>query len=184
MITPGSGTRSAHRSAAQPAPPQVGPPKGGLPELGLPELRALRRAALREERDLSFVRRLLQGRIDILQAERRRRIAQEPGLLDQLPRILADGPSRQRSSARHVTLGTPLSEEYRQLTEEMLGQVELSDLSALDDDELHDALGRLARWEAHVSRRRQELHRTADGCGAEIARRYREGEAQVDDLLS
>jgi hypothetical protein len=155
-----------------------------LGTLGLSELRILRRAAQREEADLSFVRRLLQGRIDILQAERRRRVGREPELLDQLPRILADGPSRQRSSARHVTLGTPASEEYRRLAEEMLGEVELSDLSRLDDDELHDALGRLARWEAEVSRRRQELHRTADGCGAEIARRYREGEAQVDDLLS
>ncbi|RBM17854.1 ABC transporter substrate-binding protein [Streptomyces sp. PT12] len=174
MITPGSGTRSAPWNATRPE----------LAELSLPELRTLRRAAQREEADLSFVRRLLQGRIDILEAERRRRVTQEPGPLDQLPRILADGPSRHRSSARHVTLGTPLSEEYRQLTEEMLGEVELSDLTALDDDELMDALGRLARWEARVSRRRQALHRRADDCGAEIARRYREGEAQVDDLLS
>ncbi|MDT0343370.1 RsiG family protein [Streptomyces litchfieldiae] len=174
MITPGPGTRSVHRDAARP----------DLSALRLAELRELRRAAQREEADLSFVRRLLQGRIDILQAERRRRVTQEPGPLDQLPVILADGPSRQRSSARHVTLGTPSSEEYRLLAEEMLGEVELSDLSALGDDGLHDALGRLARWEAEVSRRRQALHRTADHCGAEIARRYREGEAQVDDLLS
>jgi hypothetical protein len=27
------------------------------------------------------------------------------------------------------------------------------------------------------------IQRTADGCSAEIARRYREGEAQVEDLL-
>ncbi|WP_394814897.1 RsiG family protein [Streptomyces millisiae] len=155
-----------------------------LRALRLAELRELRRSAQREEADLSFVRRLLQGRIDILEAERRRRIAPEVGLLDQLPRILADPPSRQRSSARHVTLSTPASEEYRRLAEEMLGEVELSDLSGLNDEVLHNALARLARWEAEVSRRRQALHRTADGCGAEIARRYREGEAQVDDLLS
>ncbi|UCM89611.1 RsiG family protein [Streptomyces marincola] len=174
MITPGPGTCSAPRETTQ----------AELRRLRLPELRELRRAAQREEAELSFVRRLLQGRIDILQAERRRRAAHAPALLDQLPRILADGPSRQRSSARHVTLGTPASEEYRLLAEEVLGEVELSDLTALDDDVLRDALGRLARCEAEVSRRRQALHRTADGCGAEIARRYREGEAQVDDLLA
>ena len=43
--------------------------------------------------------------------------------------------------------------------------------------------GRLIRYEQQVSRRRQELQRTADDCSAEIARRYRDGEAQVDDLL-
>ena len=32
--------------------------------LGLPELRALRRSAQQEEADLSYLRRLLQGRID------------------------------------------------------------------------------------------------------------------------
>ncbi len=174
MITPGPGMRSALREAEQPE----------LRRLSLRELRELRRAAQHEEADLSFVRRLLQGRIDILEAERRRRVAQEPALLDQLPRILADGPSAQRSSARHVTLGMPASEEYRLLAEEMLGEVALSDLTSLDDEVLRDALGRLARCEAQVSRRRQSLHRTADGCGAEIARRYRDGEAQVDDLLS
>ena len=41
----------------------------------------------------------------------------------------------------------------------------------------------LERHEQQVSRRRQRLQRTADECSAEIARRYREGEAQVDDLL-
>ncbi|KAB8167003.1 ABC transporter substrate-binding protein [Streptomyces sp. 3MP-14] len=155
-----------------------------LRAMSLAQLRELRRSAQREEADLSFVRRLLQGRIDILQAEARRRGGQDAGLLDQLPHILADGPSRHRSSARHVTLATPASERYRRLAEEVLAEVELSDLSALDDGELTTALARLAQCEERVSRHRQELHRTADGCGAEIARRYREGEVRVDDLLS
>ncbi len=66
----------------------------------------------------------------------------------------------------------------------MLAEVELSDLTARTDDELHDAMGRLVRYEQQVSRRRQDLQRTADDCSTEIARRYREGEAQVDDLLA
>lgn len=173
----------ASAQSRQPCPARPGPAPAELRTLRLPELRALRRAALREEADLSFVRRLLQGRIDILQAERRRRAGQDAGLLDRLPQILADGPSRQRSS-RHVTLSTPAGTEYRRLAEEMLTEVELSDLTALTDAELSAALGRLARCETQVSRCRQTLHETADGCSAEIARRYREGEAQVDDLLS
>ncbi|MEW5352355.1 ABC transporter permease [Streptomyces sp. 16-176A] len=206
--------------------PDAGPAEPGLTASSLPELRALRRRAQRDEADLSYVRRLLQGRIDILRAELARRGAQagtgaatasgtgsgagdeseggagaEAGagaagagltsvvhagqgpVVDRLAEILKDAPARQRSSARHVTLGTPQSEEVRRLAAEMLGEVELSDLDARTDLELRAAMGRLVRYEQQVSRRRQRLQRTADDCSAEIARRYRDGEAQVDDLL-
>ena len=161
-------------------------PEGGQPELGalrLPELRTLRRESQRDEADLSYVRRLLQGRIDILRAELARRRGPEAPVVDRLSEILADAPSPQRSSARHVTLSTPRSAEYRRLAAETLAEVELSDLDARTDEELHTAMGRLVRYEQQVSRRRQRLQRTADDTSAEIARRYREGEAQVDDLL-
>ncbi|MCC3768998.1 hypothetical protein K6I34_001033 [Streptomyces sp. UNOC14_S4] len=157
--------------------------------LSLAELRALRRAAQQDEADLSYVRRLLQGRIDILRAELARRAS--PGspvmarlVVERLSEILADDPSTQRSSARHVRLGTPHSAEYRRLAEDMLAEVELSDLDARTDDELHEGKRRLEAFERQVSVRRAGLQRTADDCSAEIARRYREGEAQVDDLLS
>ncbi|MFE9507601.1 aerial mycelium formation protein [Streptomyces anthocyanicus] len=169
-------------------------PQGDLTALSLPELRTLRRDAQREEADLSYVRRLLQGRIDILRAELAGRGPATPSssvvttaatgsVVERLSEILADAPARQRSSARHVTLATPRSEECRRLAAEMMGEVELSDLTARTDVELTAGMGRLVRYEQQVSRSRQRLQRTADGCSAEIARRYREGEAQVDDLL-
>ncbi|MFF4486837.1 aerial mycelium formation protein [Streptomyces sp. NPDC001544] len=173
------------------------PPEPDLTRLSLPELRALRRDAQRDEADLSYVRRLLQGRIDILRAELARRDPKPPvaagdgprdatvmaSVVSRLPEILTDAPARHRSSARHVTLGTPHNEEYRRLAADMLAEVELSDLQARTDAELGAAMGRLVRYEQQVSGRRQHLQRTADDCGAEITRRYREGEAQVDDLL-
>jgi hypothetical protein len=163
----------------------VKPPEPDLTVLSLPELRTLRRDAQRDEADLSYVRRLLQGRIDILRAELARRSpAGAASVVERLPEILTDAPARQRSSARHVTLGTPQSEEYRLLAAEMLAEVELSDLQARTDVELNTAMGRLVRYEQQVSGRRQRLQRTADDCGAEITRRYRDGEAQVDDLLT
>jgi hypothetical protein len=156
-----------------------------LSALRLDELRALRRDAQRDEADLSYVRRLLQGRIDILRAELARRGGRTAaeGVMERLPEILTDAPARQRSSARHVTVGTPHGEEYRRLAADMLAEVELSDLTARTDDELVAGMGRLVRYEQQVSRQRQQLQRTADECSSEIARRYREGEAQVDDLL-
>ena len=160
---------------------------GARPDLGtlsLPELRTLRRDAQRDEADLSYVRRLVQGRIDILRAELARRRDPESPVVDRLSEILADAPSPHRSSARHVTLSTPRGDEYRRLAAETFAEIELSDLDARTDEELHTAMGRLVRCEQQVSRRRHRLQRTADGCGAEIARRYRDGEAHVDDLLA
>ncbi|MFE9807280.1 AmfC protein [Streptomyces sp. NPDC005227] len=185
------------RTDSGPLPADAGRP--GLGVLRLPELRTLRREAQRNEADLSYVRRLLQGRIDITRAELARRgqrrmpaatsghrpflPAREPSVVERLSEILTDAPARHRSSARHVTVGTPHSEEYRALAADMLAEVELSDLDARTDEELSAGLGRLVRYEQQVSRQRQQLQRTADDCSAEIARRYREGEAQVDDLL-
>ncbi|MFF9865448.1 ABC transporter substrate-binding protein [Streptomyces sp. NPDC013953] len=194
MSTPGAGQSPSHavhhvhlrppgqRTSAESVLPEVRPPD--LKALRLPELRALRRDAHGDEADLSYVRRLLQGRIDILRAELGRRGGAQVPVVDRLSEILADTPSRHRSSARHVTVSTPRGEAFRRLAAEMLGEVELSDLTARTDEELRAAMGRLARYEQQVSRRRQELQRTADDCSAEIARRYREGEAQVDDLLT
>ncbi|WUH91800.1 hypothetical protein OG900_17900 [Streptomyces sp. NBC_00433] len=179
-----------------PAPrgPLADTPAAGLGDLDLAALRTLRGDAQREEADLSYLRRLLHGRIDILRAELSRRAGASasaegaPGgpegpVLDRLPEILADGPSRVRS-ARHVTLGTPLSPRVQRLAADMLAEVELSDLDARTDPELHAAMGRLARHEQQVSGRRQRLQQSVDDCSAEITRRYREGEAHIDDLLA
>lgn len=178
----------AAAAAAATVPEQTGG-DAGFGGLRLPELRTLRRDAQRDEADLSYVRRLVQGRIDILRAElARRRDPEAPvedaAVVSRLSEILADTPSRHRTSARHVTLTTPRGDEFRQLAAENLAEVELSDLEARTDEELHTAMGRLVRYEQQVSRRRHHLQRTADDCGAEIARRYRDGEAQVDDLLA
>ena len=198
MSAPGAGQtpagirRAGGGTAVRPPMQRSGEPgsaaaaRPDLAGLRLPELRALRRDAQGDEADLSYVRRMLQGRIDILRAELARRAdpaAPEVDRLSELSEILADAPSQLRTSARHVTMSTPRGEEYRLLAAEMLSEVELSDLGARTDDELHAAMGRLAGYEQQVSQRRQQLQRTADDCSAEIARRYREGEAQVDDLL-
>lgn len=177
LLRPPKQRGSAHETPAAAEPP---PP---LKTLTLPEVRVLRRRAQQDEADLSYVRRLLQGRIDILQAELTHRTDPSSPLLDLLPQILADSPSQHRSSARHVTVGTPQGDEYRKLAEGMLDEVGLSDLTARTDSELHRAMARLVQYEEQVSRRRQALQHMADDCSKEIARRYREGEAQVDDLL-
>jgi hypothetical protein len=179
--------------AAAPGPPAIG-------QLGLAQLRTLRRDAQEQEADLSYLRRLLHGRMDILRAELERRPAAEllagatgpagaaggdaRALLDRLPAILTDAPSTVRSSARHVTLGPPRGEQYQVQADALMGDVRLADLAAHPAEDLLAALERLRAHEREVSGRRQILQRTTDDCSAEIARRYREGEARVDDLLA
>ncbi|MFF3069742.1 ABC transporter substrate-binding protein [Kitasatospora sp. NPDC057936] len=168
-----------------------------LERLGLDQLRILRRETLEQEADLSYLRRLLHGRMDILRAELDRRPggrsraagaggAEGPSgdLLDRLPAILTDAPSTVRRSARHVTLGPPRGHESQLEADALMGDVQLADLPAHPAAELLAALDRLRAHEQEVSGRRQRLLRTADGCNAEITRRYRDGEARVDDLLA
>ncbi|MBO1416011.1 AmfC protein, partial [Streptomyces sp. FH025] len=168
-----------------------------LERLGLDQLRILRRETLEQEADLSYLRRLLHGRMDILRAELDRRPGggparsagtgraeaadEEPGreLLDRLPAILTDAPSSVRRSARHVTLGPPRTQESQLEADALMGDVQLADLAAHPAEELLAALERLRAHEREVSGRRQRLLRTADGCNAEITRRYRDGEARV-----
>src|SRR3954454_3278630 len=83
------------------------PPEPDLAVLSLPALRTLRRDAQRDEADLSYVRRLLQGRIDILRGELGRRspagatavvTVEEASVVERLSEILTDAPARHRSS--------------------------------------------------------------------------------------
>ncbi|MGW2375681.1 RsiG family protein [Kitasatospora sp. NPDC001683] len=198
--------RSGQVAQAPGAPSRAAGPDGepDLERLGLDQLRILRRETLEQEADLSYLRRLLHGRMDILRAELDRRpgggpahparadghsapaAGGEPGgdLLDRLPAILTDAPSTVRRSARHVTLGPPRTQESQLEADALMGDVQLADLAAHPAEELLAALERLRAHEREVSGRRQRLLRTADGCNAEITRRYRDGEARVDDLLS
>ncbi|MFI6849793.1 ABC transporter substrate-binding protein [Kitasatospora sp. NBC_00085] len=179
---------------SRPAAGKEGEPE--LERLGLAQLRTLRRETLEQEADLSYLRRLLHGRMDILRAELDRRpgtavrtaaggeIPVGGALLDRLPAILTDAPSTVRRSARHVTLGPPRGQQSQLEADELMGDVQLADLAAHPEAELLAALDRLRAHEREVSGRRQRLLRTADGCSAEITRRYRDGEARVEDLLA
>lgn len=161
--------------------------------LDLEAVRNRRRAAQQEESDLSYLRRVLHGRIDILRAELGRRAAEGTApaaadgrsapLVQQLSEILSEhrGPAR---GSRHVSVHPPRTERYRARVERVLADAGLSDLTALTDAELLAAIEDLAGYENEVSMRRLELQREADLCGQEIARRYREGEARVEDLLA
>lgn len=158
----------------------------GLPGLPLAEVRRRRAEAEQEEADVSYVRRLVHGRMDIIGAERARRASGTAGssLVESLPSILADDARPPaRGLGRHAPMEPSWVAEHRRYVEALVADVDLSDVTARTDEELARALERFAEEERSLSQKRRAIHAVIDACTAEIARRYREGEADVSALL-
>jgi len=158
----------------------------GLATLPMDEVRQLRKEAEQEETDLSYLRRLLQGRLDILRAELGRRSGTTTGdLVDSLPQILADEgtTSSPRGLGRHIAAEPSRADSHRRHVEALVADVDLSNPAAHDEASLRRAVEALEREEQEVSDKRRAVQGVMDASTAEITRRYREGAADVSDLL-
>ena len=158
----------------------------GLGELSLKQLRERRDDAAQEETDLSYLRRLLHVRIDIVRAEQQRRsTGGQRSIVDQLATILSDNALRPaRGSGRYQELEPTRAGEHRRQAEALVGNTDLSDVGSLADDKLADTLRVYAEEESSVSQRRREVQIVVDLFNAEIAARYAKGSASVDELLA
>lgn len=152
-------------------------------------VRAERTAISAFEDQISYVRRLVQGRMDILTAEQRRRLTGEEhdlsSLVHDLPGILSEG-GHTGVSGRLAAVLDPGEVDIR-LAERMSDAAPdslLTGLTEASDDELTTAQERLAALEHDVSQQRRACHVALDRLGAEMVRRYRDGEANIDTLLS
>lgn len=153
----------------------------GIP---LSVLRDRRAAATAEESDLSYLRRMLHGRIDIIEAESARRAdGDESPLMAKLAEILRDPPSSRVASVRYLPIDTAAAGEYRNELEAALSDLAVPDLAGCSDAALREAAEALHRYEREVSDLRRRVQFITDECAAELGRRYRVGEAAIDDLL-
>jgi hypothetical protein len=151
------------------------------------DIRSMRAECQDVETGLSFLRRVVQGRLDIVAAELRRR--EEGGdpadialLVEQLPTILGDHLRAPGNGRLPSTLGPG------HVDEELQGRVDtavtaLDDLVALTTDDLVATGEQLSALEGEISGRRRELFDRIDALQAELTRRYRTGEASVESLL-
>jgi hypothetical protein len=157
-----------------------------LGELTLGEVRARRDDAAQEETDLSYLRRLLHARIDIVRAEQqRRRDGGSAPVVAELARILtpnAVGPAT--GSGRFQTLEPSRAQAHHRAVEALVADVDLSDVGSLSSEQLDTALQAYRTEEASVSRRRREVQDVMDTFNAEIGARYASGAASVDELLA
>ncbi|MEO6822476.1 MAG: aerial mycelium formation protein [Candidatus Nanopelagicales bacterium] len=157
----------------------------GIPELSLPELRERRKEAEQEEADLSFLRRMLHGRIDIVRAEQRRREPSSDGVavVDELPAIFAEERTT-RGLGRFMHVEPSRVDEHRRDVEALVADAVISDVSHRTDVELARALVSLRAHESDVSDVRRQVQQVVDALTAELAGRYRDGGASVDELLA
>jgi hypothetical protein len=164
----------------------------GLEQRELAEVRTLRKEAEQEEADLSYLRRMLQGRLDLLRAEQARRSTGEDAppatddraLAARLAAVLADPSRASHGLGRHLSVEPSRVDEHRRQVEQVIADVGVSDVRGQSDDELTEAVARLEEFERNVSRNRRRVQEVMDRCTAEIGRRYTAGEANVDDLLA
>ncbi|MGH9094876.1 MAG: aerial mycelium formation protein [Acidimicrobiales bacterium] len=161
-----------------------------LEDLPLPEVRARRGAATEVETGLSYLRRLIQGRLDIVAAERDRRAAgQAEGdvadLVERLPGILSDHVRAPGLGRLPSTMGPgEVDEALLAELDRLVPPEDLSHLGNLSDEQLATVVSGVDGLEQNVSRRRKALFDVIDRLQAEIVRRYRTGEANVDNLLA
>jgi hypothetical protein len=153
--------------------------------LPLDELRSLRASLQHDDDAVSYVRRLAQARLDLIEAELRRRSRDDdPAVItSELPAILGShltgGPARPPRPAEDAS-DHPLALELEQLWGEHGG----ADLPSLDEDELVALRTDLRIFEQTRSKERKELFGRIDALSAELVRRYREGEADIEGLLA
>lgn len=148
-----------------------------LEEIDLDELRERRDLSRAEREYLSYLRRLLQGRRDILQAEleRRRRGGDEESLLELVAAILADAPTGpSRGEAPVFTIPDDEINLARRRVERLVSDSRLSDLPALVDEELEEAITLIDEEERNLSDLRSRVIQVHDSLQAELVRRYRD----------
>jgi hypothetical protein len=149
----------------------------GIEDRSLTQIRSMRTECQQIEVAQSYLRRLIQGRLDIVHT-----YLEHPGsdalrdlgaLVNDLPLILSSG-TRRSSGIEHLTAEL----------DTILGADEIGTLADLDVDKLQDIAGRLEVLEKRVSADRRALHERIDTLQAELVDRHKTGRATVDGLLS
>lgn len=173
----------------------------GLTTRPMEALREDRAACQSAEADVSLVRRVTQGRLDIVGHEVRRREgevegdADVAGLLFDLPEILtADAPAPAAETSggepplgrRQVSIDEPgqVAHDLVAALDQIASPGALAGLESRRAGELRELFEQIRAFEVELSGIRRQLHERIDTFQAEIGRRYRDGEASVDALLS
>ena len=161
---------------------------GDLSARPIEDIREMRDECRAIEDKASYLRRMIQGRLDIVAADLRRRAdggspVDLGTLIEQLPDILSDkgragGPGRLPSG-----LVQPDDEGLTAELDRVAGPDVLGHLPELPDEAVAELARSIGELERQVSDRRRGLFSRIDALNGELARRYGTGEADVSTLL-
>jgi hypothetical protein len=158
----------------------------GVEGLELDELRSRRSEAETEEQSISYLRRMLQGRLDILRAELVRRASGgnrgTADLVAGLPGILSDAGPGSFTAVPRIRMPEP-SNRQRRRVERLVSDETIARLPELEAEELNQVAEVLTREEEAVSINRRAVQQVVDVLRGELTRRYRNGTASVAQLL-
>jgi glycosyltransferase involved in cell wall biosynthesis len=161
----------------------------GVEESSTAELRRMRAECEEHERAVSYTRRVLQGRLDILRAELLSREERGGGavesLLSRLPDILGhDHVATDPLQARATRLEVPaVAEPLERELDDIVDESRLDAVSEAETDELAQLIERLADHEGRLSTLRRDLFDRIDRLREELAARYKDGRANIGELL-
>ncbi|HYO41095.1 MAG TPA: hypothetical protein VER39_15725 [Nocardioidaceae bacterium] len=144
---------------------EVAGPPDAWEELPLSELRLYRRRLSEEEEKISYWRRLVHARIDVLEAAAHH---ERPLRLDELIRVLGDtGTGRTRKALVSVRAAEDLPELP------VLQDMWVTELDPHDSVAVTEAISRLRSAEAQLTEYRRALHGRLDRATAELIERYK-----------
>ncbi len=163
----------------------------GLEEMSVAEVRERRDECDGVEDSLSVLRRLVQGKLDIVLADLERRAGGFAGgalaqVVEQLPTILSEG-GRSSNGRGRLRRNIAPDVNFRQLTAELdrIMDVDASaGLLGLGEQEVRNIAEALHDLEQKVSIRRTAVQDRIDNLQAEIVNRYKSGAANPADLLA
>jgi hypothetical protein len=130
---------------------------------------------------VSYVRRVAQARLDILEAELERRAAggSVGDLIAALPEILSDEGARPPAERSRLPrqLAPSMDIPWRRGLERLIDVGTLADLPSMPDDDLCATITQLRELERQESAQQRALHAVIDRLEADLAERHKIGQA-------
>jgi hypothetical protein len=151
----------------------------GLADKPVDDVQRMHTECLEVETEFSYVRRLAQARIAIVEAELDRRAAGGSigDLIAALPQILSDEPPRPDPASSRLPriLAPSPAIEWKRGLEHLITDTMLVDLPTLSEAALRENIELLRKLETETSRRRRALHGVMNRIEADLAARHTVG---------
>lgn len=152
------------------------------------DVRSLRADCVQVETGLSYLRRMVQGPLDIVHREQARRAVGADGdlstLVDELPGVLAEHTRGSGVGRLPQTLEpTEVDPELQAELDQLIGGGRIGTVTDMSDADLEQLAEQLTAFERKVSEQRRAYFDRIDALQAELTRRYKTGEATVESLL-